>query len=707
MTILPTRTGEGIYRVLDNSAGRSEKVNILRLAQFPSARAGRPLRHRRSGWLRHGLRALSVVVVLLIVAIAAGAAIILSGPTEFSLIRERVQTLLTRGLGPDYHVDVGRSVVTVDPALGLVAEVDDIAVRDSRDTVVAHVPSTRLAVDPLALLRLRVEVSTVELSNAEMSFVRSSQGDFYLGDADTVHSAAAGTPTLVAPKKNEAGTGGFPDLLAALQIVDRAIEPSINAAVKAGFLRFALVDGNISVWDAERLQNRRFASSDVTVSVDPGSSSMTVNVASSGYGGRWTATLARQVDPETGARALSAEFGQLTLADIFPDLGVETSQVTADIPLFGHATAHFASDGKIEEASVKIDVGAGTITFGDIRETMLLDEASLKLRWDIPNNAIVVEPSPISFGNTHGVVTGWIKPQGAPGSRQYAFDIESKGAVLAARDLNAPPLVADRIGFTGKVDLPNNLITIDDAAIVTPVASIAAAGSIGIGGASPLFSLAATFSPMETDPLKQIWPPFLAAGARHWVLEHVNGGRIAAGRFDARLPMSFVLARKKPPIADDAMRLDLTLEDVEFTTYGELPPIKHAYGNAVLAGSTFGVDIERASSTRRPEARSWSTTARSRSPTSCSAAARGLSTPNSPAMPRALAKSPIPSRSWRSRAGRLIRRTFPGRRGRPCQCACLSSPASPNRRSIGRSSSPPTACRARYRSRAAPSPMPM
>ena len=68
----------------------------------------------------------------------------------------------------------GGTVITVDPALGLVAEVDDIAVRDSRDTVVAHVPSTRLAVDPLALLRLRVEVSTVELSNAEMSFVRSS-----------------------------------------------------------------------------------------------------------------------------------------------------------------------------------------------------------------------------------------------------------------------------------------------------------------------------------------------------------------------------------------------------------------------------------------------------------------------------------------------------------------------------------------------------
>ena len=257
---------------------------------------------------------------------------------------------------------------------------------------------------------------------------------------------APSRPDWSCRKPRRPAQAAFPDLPAALQIVDRAIEPSINAAVKAGFLRFALVDGTISVWDAERQQKRRFASTDVNVSVDPANGNLTLAFASSGYGGRWTATLARQVDPETGGRALSAEFGQLTIADIFPDLNAQTSQVTADIPLFGHATAHFARDGKVVEASVKLDVGAGTITFGDTRETMLLDEASLLLRWDIPNNVVVIDPSPISFGDTHGVVTGWIKPQGKPGSRQYAFDIESKGAVLASRDSNAPPLVADRIG---------------------------------------------------------------------------------------------------------------------------------------------------------------------------------------------------------------------------------------------------------------------
>ena len=132
-----------------------------------------------------------MTLVLLVLALGAGLAVIFSGPTEFSVIRDRVQALLASGLGPDYVVEIGRSVVDVDPALGLVAEIDDVVVRDRRDSVVARVPSTRLAIDPLALLRLQVEVSTVELSSAQLSFVRSAEGEVYLGDADTVLSAVA------------------------------------------------------------------------------------------------------------------------------------------------------------------------------------------------------------------------------------------------------------------------------------------------------------------------------------------------------------------------------------------------------------------------------------------------------------------------------------------------------------------------------------
>ena len=361
--ILSTRTGEGISLVLDDSARRTPRVGALRLARFPSGRTGRPLRHRRSGWVRHGLRALSAVFILLIVAVAAGTAIVLSGPTEFSLIRDRVQTLLARGLGPDYHVDVGRSVVAArsGPRTGRRGRRDF----RPRQAAIRSSPTCPRPAWPSIRWRLFASGSRCPRSSSAMpsypSSARRGATSISAMPIPCIPPPPA-SPDSAATKETPTGAGGFPDLPAALQIVDRAIEPSINAAVKAGFLRFALVDGTISRVGRRTGAKAPLRDTDVNVSVDPGpaASPPISPVPAMADGGRQPC--ARQVDPETGDRSLSAEFGQLTVADIFPDLNPQTSQVTADIPLFGHATAHFAADGKVVDASVKLDVGAGTIT---------------------------------------------------------------------------------------------------------------------------------------------------------------------------------------------------------------------------------------------------------------------------------------------------------------------------------------------------------
>jgi hypothetical protein len=43
---------------------------------------------------------------------------------------------------------------------------------------------------------------------------------------------------------------------------------------------------------------------------------------------------------------------------------------------------------------------------------------------------------------------------------------------------------------------------------------------------------------------------------------------------------------------DNGLKLNLRLEDIDFKVFGDLPPITGASGNLVLAGKTFGVDVE-------------------------------------------------------------------------------------------------------------------
>jgi hypothetical protein len=283
---------------------------------------------------RLAFRAFLIVCLVLVIALLGGVLIVLTGPTEFGIVRERVASIIRQNLGSAYDVAVGRAVVDIDPVLGLTVRVDDIDVRDGTKAVVAHVPSTRFAIDPYALLRFRVEVKQVELASPEIWLARGNAGSIYLGTADTpAPAAAAAAPASpsISPAEIDAADGGFPDILAALYIMDRRIEPQMEAAINAGFERFAVVNGTLTV--STNGQERRFPGTDLNVALDKATSALNVQLATSGYGGRWTATIDRDRDASSGSHVMSAVFSQLTIADLLPSLGEDDSLLGADIPL--------------------------------------------------------------------------------------------------------------------------------------------------------------------------------------------------------------------------------------------------------------------------------------------------------------------------------------------------------------------------------------
>ena len=546
----------------------------------------------RPGRRRLLIRAGLIVLLVLVVAIVGAIAVIASGPTEFGIVRQRVAAILQRDLGDAYQVDVDKAVIEFDPVLGLTVRVDNVDVRDSSHQVVAHIPSTRLAIDPLALLEFHVEVKQIELSGPEISFARGDGGAIYLGNADTAAPAAVTKPAAVTPAEVDAADGGFPDIIAALYLMDRAIEPELQHAVEAGFTRFAVINGSFSI--AANGQTRRFPGTDLNVDLDKATSALQVTLATSGYGGRWTANIERDVDTRSGSHVMSATFSQLTIADLFPSLGDEDGLVTADIPLYGRANVSFDKDGAVTDASARLDFGAGTIRYGDDREeSILLDEATVKVHWDLASRELVLDPSTFYFGDTRGVVTGRVYPDGDVADRRYRFELESPGAVLAPSDSGLPPMVAQRIAISGVADLKAKVLNIENAVIQSQDAAVAAAGSMGFGGVTPSLAMAATFSPMNVAQLKQMWVPLIAPGARRWVMQHVSDGHLDSGRFEAAIPAGVLWTGKRPTLPDDAMKLNMVVSDVSFTTFGDLPPITHASGNITVSGSTVGIDVDK------------------------------------------------------------------------------------------------------------------
>jgi hypothetical protein len=587
--------GRKTHRELKHHMTRLDKLRSAITSQavrLPTAFTSRTFRlpDFRALNLKHALAVLAGIVVLAVVVVIVSIVIILSGPTELGFVRDRIASALATRLGDEYEVSVGAAVVDVDPVYGLVLRVDNVAVRDDQGSIVANVPSTRLDIDPAALFAFRLDVQAVELNNAELAFARAATGRIYLGNSRTRNDVAL--RAQAAEPDVEADEGGFPTLLAALHLLDRGIEPAIKGAADAGLRRFAFNNGTIDFWDAARAQLRHFPRSDLAIALDPVTSTFNATLATSGYSGRWTAEVERDVDVSSGGRSLSVVFSQLTLADILPNLGDRNNSVTADIPLYGRATVRYDRDGEVADAAVRLDFGAGVYRFSEGNESILLDEATVKLRWDANKNAIIVEPSTIFFGESRGVVVGTITPEGDPAFGRYRYDLESRGAILAPDDSHEPPLIAQRIAVSGTADLAERLLTFDNAVLQTPLGTVAAAGSLGFEGQTPSLAMAASISEMPIAAAKQIWIPLIAPGARRWVLEHVSDGRIVSGKFEAAIPGGLLWTGRRPQLPDEMLRLEMRLEDVSFTTIGDLPPVRHASGVAVLAGSTFGIDLE-------------------------------------------------------------------------------------------------------------------
>ncbi|MCB1487099.1 MAG: hypothetical protein KDJ88_06535 [Bauldia sp.] len=547
---------------------------------------------RRSRGMRLGLLVAAVVGGLLLFVVVAIMAVVLSGPTELGFVREGYREALQARLGSDYLVTVDKAAIDVDPVLGLVADIGDTEVVDSGGAVVARIPGTRLAIDPLSLIGFRVTITAVELRSAEFSLVRPERGTVYLGTRSTLSSATASGEAPDGPIPGAGPDGGFPEIASLIRLVDRGLEAQLDFSVASHFRTLSLIGGTINVWDVPSQRQRHFGETDFDATFDPEKRGLAVSIATSGYAGRWSGTLERTEDPETGAHQISGVFSQLTLADLFPQFGGD-SATSADIPLYGRANIDFAGDGAIEAAMLRLDVGAGVFTTGSEDASVLLDEATIKLDWDVANQTINVEPSPLYFGKTRGVVTGWIRPSGPVGHGRYAFNLESSGAVLAARDAEAPPVIADQIALSGIYDLPGRLLDIEDLSIQTQSGSLALAGTVGFEDAGPSLALAASLSPMPVATFQQMWVPFLAPGVRHWVLANMTGGTIESGQFEATIPAG-VLESEHPRMPDDGLSLNLRLKDAAFRTFGDLPPVSGASGNAVLSGKTLGVDLDAA-----------------------------------------------------------------------------------------------------------------
>ena len=539
----------------------------------------------RTGWLgvkprvwRAALWAFGILA-LLAVLLTAAIAFVITRSVELPFLRNQVSAAVERALGDGYSATVGSATLDTDPVLGLVARLSDIVILDNDGTEVARLPTTLLAISPIAIVNSQNVVRTVEIDDAVFSVKRVAHIAIF-GDGNTIP-----TPNVASPVTEEvAFPPGFDVLSNPVEALNSSLVEILGVA-EAGFERIGIYNATIELWRDGDTAPHRFDRTDISIKAEPETGRLTATMTASGYSGRWSMSAERVPNASTGGTTLSLVFSQLTLADFFPAVGRDPSWIASNIPFYGRAVIGMDAEGRVESASARIDLGAGYFAFGLGANPILLNEATIRVSWDVPGQMMFVERSAFQFGPSGATIAGTVRPDG---NGRFAFDLVSTDAVLAPTDSPAAPLFVDRIRLAGAVDLDAGLINFDRASISTPFGSLVAAGSIGLEGGSPSIALVATLSEMPISVFKQIWPPGLQDGGRSWTLESVTSGTVA-GVLEAEIPAG-VLARGD--YTPEMVNLELLLADLDFNPAADFPAVVGATGRAVLSGSRFGVDLD-------------------------------------------------------------------------------------------------------------------
>lgn len=550
---------------------RFDRRSIATTVAVPAPPSGRRLRGRIA-WRQPLLVTLTVLVALVAVAVGL-VALAASRSFELPFVRAQLAGMIEDTLGPGYAATVSSAVLDTDPVLGLVLRVGDVRVVDAIGAGVLSIGSSLVAIDPVAIVTPKTILRSVEIDGVWLSLVR---------DGNSIRLGNPDTPAGAIRQRAASGAAGLDVLAEPIEALDRSLAEVLAFAGRSGFERIGLYDAEIDLWRVGNPAPQHFARAEIAFAADPATGRLSASLSASGYSGRWSVTADRSVSISTGNRTLALAFSQLTMADL---LGPAAS---SNIPFYGQGMVVLDGDGAIAGANATLNLGAGTFALGPGSVPIGVDEATVELRWDVPQDRIVIERSRFDFGPSHIVLAGTIGPEAAGGG--LAFDIGSINAVLAPRDSPSPPLPVDSLRLRGAADLDAGLIRIDQFSIATPYGSFNAAGSVGIEPLSPSIALAATFSEMPVWALKQLWPAGFQDGGRRWLLDNMLDGRITGGDVTASIPAG--LLASGAPIHADMLRVQLSIADVTFRTMEGMPDVTGARGVAVLSGSSLGIDIE-------------------------------------------------------------------------------------------------------------------
>ena len=540
------------------------------------------------------------VIALVMVALAYGR--LNQGPLSLSGLVPILEDAINREL---VHADLR---IRIDDAVlkrekigpGVNFRLRNIRLIDNQGAVVAQAPLAAIGLSGRALLRGRIAPGSVDFIGPRLLLFHSKEGGLSLSFS---RGAASGQPAdalrgsvgdnqSAAPGKPVIGSSRninlFPTIAAAF---DQARKRKTASAYLSRFgVRDAVVifeqSGKRSIWQVP----------DFAIDLEHKKKTSTIlgEGSISSASGPWTFNFRAEQSAKRNQLTFTALIENLILADLaanFPDI---PALETIRMPLSATTSIHLSTSGELQSVEARLNLGAGHIIIPwDLKRVLQMDSVSLNLRYEAKDGRIDILPSKVEWGQSRATISGTFHPvKGQVEGKIWAFNLKADDAILAVEEYGLPPVRVQNWSARGTFDKQAGRLVLEQFIIQLEDGSIEFSGTVTDAPGSPEIRLAGKFSSMPLESLIQLWPKFLAGGAREWVGEHVSAGHISGGSFRVDLKAGQLAELEEGgDIADSAVELELGVTGLVINTIRRMPPLQTGDATLRINGRRMAFDV--------------------------------------------------------------------------------------------------------------------
>ncbi|MGH6858128.1 MAG: DUF3971 domain-containing protein, partial [Methylocella sp.] len=525
------------------------------------------------------------------------------GPLAIDGFAPQIAKALDDRFGHRYEFGFGGTAIVKNgyaPALSI----DKLSIKEPSGRIILTAPRAEVTVDPLALSVGRVTPRRLEIFDVEVHLALRPDGSLAMPVASNSGEAVALTPPLAsalardsplpppdAGTKDPAGqalTAKPPRALIVKQMaasIRLVIDTLTNPASPAAAIdRIGITRGKIVIDDETANQTMVF--NGVNLGFDRSSGATKFDLSVEGPNGRWLASGVARGIPGSD-RGLTLSFSNLSLDEILLATGTRTIGADFDMPLSGELSVRLEADGMLSEAAGRFEFGAGYLRFDDPDdEPMMIDKVTGGFHWNPAARRIAVDHWRLAAGATHFAISGFVTPPHQAGDPWSIGLTNAEPNVVGPERPGEKPIPIDHTDLAARLYLTAKKLVIDRFSFGGPQGGIAMAGGIDWSN-GPHLRLGASISPAPVSTVLRLWPSFVAAPVRSYLLSRTGEGTVTNGTmridFDAA-DMRAMRAGHAPP--DAKVLLDFAIANASLAFLPGVPPLRGIDGAGHVTGRT-------------------------------------------------------------------------------------------------------------------------